>query len=72
MDCWKPSCCGGPPGGFSVERLFRFDKDGDGKASKEELPEFLRGRILERMDANQDGVIEKKEAERIFGAPDEN
>jgi Ca2+-binding EF-hand superfamily protein len=55
-----------------VERLFRFDKDGDGKASKEELPEFLRGRILERMDANQDGVIEKKEAERIFGAPDEN
>lgn len=62
----------GPPGGFSVERLFRFDKDGDGKVSKEELPEFLRGRILERMDANQDGVIEKKEAERIFGAPDEN
>ncbi len=58
---------GGPQGGFSVERLFRFDKDGDGKVSKEELPEFLRGRILERMDANQDGVIEKKEAERIFG-----
>jgi Ca2+-binding EF-hand superfamily protein len=55
-----------------VERLFRFDKDGDGKVSKEELPEFLRARILERMDANQDGVIEKKEAERVFGTPDEN
>jgi hypothetical protein len=24
------------------------------------------------MDANQDGVIEKKEAERVFGTPDEN
>ena len=54
---------GGPPGGgFTPEGLFRFDRNDDGKVSKEELPEFLRERILPRLDANKDGVIDKQEA----------
>ncbi len=57
---------GGPPGGFSVETLFRFDRNGDGKVSKDELPEFLRERILDRADTNKDGMIEKQEAENLF------
>jgi len=64
---------GGPPGegglpqgGFSVERLFRFDSNDDGKISKDELPEFLRERILDRIDTNKDGMIDKKEAANHF------
>lgn len=54
---------GGPPqGGFPVESLFRFDDNDDGKVSKDELPEFLRERILDRLDTNKDGMIDKKEA----------
>jgi len=56
---------GGPPGGFSVDRLFRFDLDGDDQVSKAELPAFLRERILGRIDANQDGIIDRKETEAI-------
>lgn len=52
----------GPPEGFTPERLFRFDRNDDGKVSKEELPEFLRERVLPRLDANKDGVIDKQEA----------
>ena len=58
-----PPVGGGPPGGFSVERLFRFDEDEDGRISKEELPDFLRERILGRLDTNKDGFIDKAEAE---------
>ena len=36
-----------------------------GKITKDELPEFLRERILGRVDANKDGIIEKSEAERL-------
>ena len=55
----------GPPGGFSVERLFRFDLNGDDQVSEAELPAFLRERILERIDKNRDGIIDRKEAELI-------
>jgi hypothetical protein len=57
----------GPPGGFSIERLFRFDRNNDGKVSKAELPEFLAERLLGRADTNKDGVIDREEAEGLGG-----
>jgi Ca2+-binding EF-hand superfamily protein len=62
---------GGPggPGGFGdgpgvnlVERILSNDKDGDGKVTRDELPEPMR-RIMQRVDTNRDGVIDKAEAE---------
>jgi hypothetical protein len=38
------------------------DKDGDGKVSKDEAPEFMRT-FFERMDANSDGFIDKEESD---------
>ena len=54
----------GAPGGFSVERLMRFDENSDGKVAKNELPEFMQ-RILDRADANNDGAIDRAEAEKM-------
>ena len=53
-----------PPGGFTVERFMRHDRDNDGKVSARELPQQLR-RILERADSNDDGAIDRDEAKRI-------
>jgi Ca2+-binding EF-hand superfamily protein len=64
-----PGGFGGGPGGFGggpgvnfVERIMTNDKDGDGKVTKEELPEPMQ-RIMQRVDTNQDGAIDKAEAE---------
>jgi collagen type III alpha len=38
----------------------QFDKDGDKKLSRDELPEFLQSRF-ERMDTNGDGFIDAGE-----------
>jgi len=59
---------GGPgqpgPGAESfVERLMAQDKNGDGTVSKEEMPEWMQQRMLERVDTNQDGAIDKAEAQ---------
>ncbi len=60
----------GPGGGNMVERMMRFDQDGDGKISREEAPERMRQRF-DRMDSNGDGVIDEDEikamAERFRG-----
>lgn len=45
-----------------VTRLFQNDKNKDGKITKDELPESMRS-MFERMDTNQDGAIDRKEAE---------
>ena len=39
-----------------------FDSDNDEKVSKEELPEPMQ-RMFERADANNDGAIDRTEAE---------
>jgi Ca2+-binding EF-hand superfamily protein len=56
---------GGPPGEGLVERLMGLDKNGDGKLTKEELPEWMQERMFERADANGDGAIDRQEAEQI-------
>jgi len=67
----RPGQNGGPPRGFGPEQIIeRFDKDDDGKISKEEAPERMKG-DFENLDSDDDGHIssdELKEAfERRFG-----
>lgn len=52
---------GGPGGGFY---LTASDKDGDGKISKEEAPEFMQT-FFDRVDTNGDGVLDKAEMEAM-------
>lgn len=42
------------------QRLASYDKDGDGKLTKEELPERMQRRF-DAMDTNKDGVIDADE-----------
>lgn len=44
--------------------LMAYDKDKDGKVSKEEAPERMRA-FFDRMDPNKDGFIDKKEIEAM-------
>lgn len=63
---------GGPEdprgGSFSPEaflkRMMSLDRNGDGKITKDEMPERMQA-MLKRADANGDGAIDKKEAESI-------
>jgi hypothetical protein len=55
---------GGGAGGDMVARIMGYDKNGDGKVTKSELPEFLQ-RILTRVDTNKDGAIDKAEAQKM-------
>ncbi len=50
------------PGGAGKGRfdLMQSDKNGDGKISRDELPEPMQG-MFDRMDANSDGFIDKAE-----------
>ena len=55
----------------SEELLRRFDADGDGTISKEEVPERAQ-RFIQEFDGNGDGLITKQElSERDLGAPGE-
>ncbi|QEG43342.1 EF-hand domain-containing protein [Roseimaritima ulvae] len=60
----------GPREGFNPEamlqRIFeQNDKDDDGKLSGDEIPERMQ-RNLDRIDTNDDGAVDKKEAEAMF------
>ncbi len=44
----------------SADRLAEADKDGDGKLTKDELPESMQG-FFSRLDANSDGVLDQEE-----------
>ena len=58
----RPDSGGPGRGGDFVQRLMDNDKNGDGKVSKDELPEFLQ-RMMERFDTNGDGAVDRQEAE---------
>ena len=62
---------GGPQGGNAaaemVKTLMAFDKNGDGKLSKEELPERMQG-MFARGDANKDGFLSKEEIQKLAAA----
>jgi acetyl esterase/lipase len=50
------------------DRLKRFDKNNDGKLSKDEVPEALKA-LFERLDANKDGFVTPEEAARRNNTP---
>jgi Ca2+-binding EF-hand superfamily protein len=60
-----PGGRGGPgPGAVNVDeivaRMLQFDKNADGKLSKDELPERMVG-MMERGDTNHDGFLTRDE-----------
>ncbi|MEW6305601.1 MAG: hypothetical protein AB1705_19150, partial [Verrucomicrobiota bacterium] len=58
-----PGNSGGPGGDFAT-RVMNNDKNNDGKVTRDELPEPMQ-RIFEQADQNQDGAIDKTEAEQM-------
>jgi hypothetical protein len=58
----KPARKGGPPAASSlVERLMAFDKNKDGKLTRDEITDERLLRLFDRADANKDGVVTKEE-----------
>lgn len=61
---------GGNGGGGSVEaavnRLMAFDSNGDGKLAKEEVTDARLQPLLQRADANQDGIVSKDELSTLL------
>ena len=50
--------------GGMAARLQRFDQNGDGQLSKDELPAQMQSRFAD-LDTNGDGVLDKKELEAM-------
>lgn len=50
---------------FSAEQLKRLDRDKDGKITKDEVPSSVRETIFNRVDTNQDGVIDQNELRKL-------
>ena len=51
-----------------VERIMAFDKNKDGKVSKDELPERMHD-LITRGDTNKDGALDRDEIRRLATAP---
>jgi hypothetical protein len=47
-----------------VERIMSFDKNKDGKVTKDELPERMQ-RLIEMGDTNKDGALDKEEIKKL-------
>jgi hypothetical protein len=47
-----------------VERLLSFDKNGDGKITREELPERMQD-LIARGDTNKDGALDRDEVRKL-------
>lgn len=56
---------GGPGGGDFVERVMGFDRNGDGKVTKDEMPKQMQDRLLKRADTNGDGALQKQEVKKF-------
>ncbi len=52
----------GMASGMRMQRFLERDGDGDGRLSRDELPERMRQRF-ERIDSNHDGYIDREELE---------
>ncbi|MFQ5744056.1 MAG: hypothetical protein ACE5HV_10760 [Acidobacteriota bacterium] len=52
-------------GGDFIERVKRWDANGDGLIVREEVPERMRERFFDRADTDGDGVIDADELEAI-------
>ena len=48
-----------------IKRIMSFDKNKDGKLSKDELPRPLQ-RMFDRADTNKDKVLDKAELKKLF------
>jgi hypothetical protein len=47
-----------------IERLMQYDKNGDGKVTKDELPERMHS-LIEQGDTNKDGALDREEIKRM-------
>jgi hypothetical protein len=47
-----------------IDRLMAFDKNGDGKVTKDELPERMQA-LFEQGDTNRDGALDREEVKRL-------
>ena len=45
-----------------IDRFFEHDEDGDGRLSREEMPQRAR-RLFDRADTDQDGMADRAEVE---------
>lgn len=51
-----------------VERLMAYDKNGDGKVTKDELPERMHG-LITQGDLNGDGALDRDEIKKLAERP---
>jgi hypothetical protein len=51
-----------------VERVMAFDKNKDGKVTRDELPERMQG-LIARGDTNNDGALDRDEIRKLASAP---
>src|SRR5262245_3393233 len=51
-----------------VERIMAFDKNKDGKVTRDELPERLH-HLIARGDTNKDGALDRDEIRKLASTP---